>query len=137
MFQLGTPGYQTKEVINTSPEEWQIEGALAAFEDKLPEVQALALDKLRTFQQLCKIQKKKKYKDAELLSKIRALMENSNDNVKISALKALGDLKNIVGIEKFIPDVSSLSDYGNEFVQTAALETLGKLGKVKNSYIQK
>jgi HEAT repeat protein len=109
-------------------EGWQINGLLAALEDKIPQVQALALDKLRELGELKKI-------PGEKLHKITDLLDGPNDGVRVSALKALADIEYCP--PKDIPEVVFLLNDRNDNVRTAVLEALGNLGLLARPYIPK
>jgi len=138
---------------------WQIEGALAAWEDTIPEVKANALDKLGELGALDRIPESQIPQIVALLKSgnlqtrssaanavgklgnrakaylgdIAALLENENSDIRFAAVKALGNLGELS--KDFLPQMAAL--LGDKQVSSAAVEALGNLSELSKDYLPK
>lgn len=115
------------EIEKTSAmKDWHIEGAFTALKDKIPEVQIVTLNTLREFSALNKISKSQ-------LKHIVSFLQHSNDNVRIAALNALGEMGGKA--KEYISHIAANLKAPNNDVKAAALKALGKMGKSAKDYI--
>ncbi|MFQ5794145.1 MAG: HEAT repeat domain-containing protein [Candidatus Bipolaricaulia bacterium] len=103
-------------------ETWKINGALAAFEDSNPEVQAKALDKLREFKSLGTIP----------IKRIVDMLEIPDVDVRVTAIRALGAMGEVA--KNQAPMLVDLLKDPDEpglvrFVAAEALRAMGEAAK--------
>ena len=112
---------EEEEEAKPTPKDWQLKGIFAALEDKIPEVQILALRKLQQFDCTAAL-------SDEQIAKIAERADHDNTTIRAEALTVLGLLKNRT--EPYLPKiVVRLADEDAD-VRSAAVTALGELGPV-------
>jgi HEAT repeat protein len=108
------------------PKEWQINGALAALRDKIPEVKAEALRKavmIRIFTRITKTE----------IPSIVALLEYDKPDVRRDAVMVLGQLSELS--KDYIPQIAARLQDNDLYVRRAAVRALGQLSELSKDYI--
>ncbi len=105
---------------------WQVKGALAAWEDTIPEVKANALDKLIQLGALDRIP------DSQI-SQIVTLLKDNNSKNRSSAANALGELGHRA--KAYLGDIAALLENENSDIRSAAVKALGNLEPLSKDYL--
>ncbi|MBW4425167.1 MAG: HEAT repeat domain-containing protein [Nostoc desertorum CM1-VF14] len=135
-FLLSLPWVNAKETPKPKPQDWQINGILAALDDGHDKVKGYALDKLVEYDlKDLKSVGKKPENFAQKAAKI--LKDKSVDSsVCSSAAKALGNLGEAA--KPYVKDIADiLKDKSvDSIVRSGAAEALGNLGEAAKPYVK-
>ncbi len=132
---VASPWVNAKERPKPKPQEWQINGILAALEDNSPKVQGFALGKLAEYQ-LADLKIALKKPEAIAQKAANLLKDKTQDaNVRISAAEALGNFDDAA--KPFIPDIANLLKDKTQdgYVRSSAAQALSNLGDAAKPFI--
>ncbi len=131
-FLLCFPWVNAKEASKPKPQEWQINGIVAALDDGYDEVKGYALEKLREYD--TKDLKSVVKKTEDIAEKILK-DEKVNDSVRQSAALALGNFGEPAA--KYIPDIVNFlkDEKVDSSVRRGAAVALGNFGSAAAKYI--
>ncbi len=129
---VASPWVSAKEKPKPKPQEWQINGILAALEDAYPEVQGASLRRLDEYD--TKALQDSPKRTEELAQKAATLFKNSKQDsyVRDEAVGALGNLGNAA--KPYTPDLADLlkdktESYSSRLNTAVALSNLGDAAK--------
>ncbi|MEH2226400.1 HEAT repeat domain-containing protein, partial [Nostoc sp.] len=134
-FFLCLPWVSAKETPKPKPQQWQIDGIVAALEDSYPKVKQYAFEQLAKYKpQDLKILLKKPEEIAQKAANILK-DEKVDSNVRSSAALALGNLGEAA--TKYIPDILNFlkDEKVDKYVRGSAASALGNLGEAATKYI--
>jgi PBS lyase HEAT-like repeat len=132
---VASPWVSAKEKPKPKPQDWQINGILAALEDSSPSVQSSALSKLTEYD--AKDLKSVLKKPEAIAQKAANLLKDQaqNSSVRDSAAEALGNLGDAA--KPFIPEIANLlkDQAQNSSVRGSAAVSLGNFGDAAKPFI--
>jgi HEAT repeat protein len=134
VISFSLPWVSAKEAEKPKPQDWQINGIIAALDDGYPEVQKLGFDKIAKYE-LKDFDPQKVDNIAKKAVKVLN-DKNANSNVRISAASALGNLGNAA--KPYIKDIADILKDKNidPSVRSSATGVLGNLGDAAKPYIK-
>ncbi len=136
IFFLSFPWVNAKEAPKPKPQQWQIDGIMAALDDDYDKVKSNALDKLSGYeaQDLKPLLKKR----SDVVEKVAKLLKDKSVDsfVRSNAAKALGNMGDagkpyVKDIFDLIKDKSVDSD-----VRSGAAQALGNMGDAGKPYVK-
>ncbi|MEH2399478.1 HEAT repeat domain-containing protein [Nostoc sp.] len=134
-FLLCLPWVNAKETPKPKPQQWQIDGIVAALDDSYPKEKQYAFEKLAKYKlQDLKILLKKPEEIAQKAANILK-DEKVDSDVRGSAASALGNLGEAA--TKYIPDIANIlkDEKVDSDVRGSAASALGNLGEAATKYI--
>ena len=130
---LSLPWVSAEEETKPKPQQWQINGIVAALDDGYDEVKKYALDKLNQYDTK-EINKPEKNK---IIEKIANILKDKevNSNVRSRAAVALGNFGEAAA--KYIPDIVTIlkDEKLNSYARYGAAQALGNFGEAAATYI--
>ena len=135
VFWIASPWVSAQETPKPKPQEWQINGILAALDDGYPDVQGVALERLTIYDptELQTVVKQPK----QLAQKIANLLKNSEQNVHVrwKAIEAVGNLDQAA--EPYLPELGKIlkSKTEDSSIRWRAAESLSNFGDAAKPYI--
>ncbi|MEH2201320.1 HEAT repeat domain-containing protein, partial [Nostoc sp.] len=132
---LCLPWVSAKETPKPKPQQWQIDGIVAALDDSYPKVKGYAFEQLAKYKrQDLKILLKKPEEIAQKAANILK-DEKVNSYIRGSAASALGNLGEAA--TKYIPDILNFlkDEKVDSSVRGNAASALGNLGEAATKYI--
>ncbi len=132
---LSLPWVNAKETPKPKPQDWQINGIVAALDDSYDEVKRYALNKLVEYN--LKDLKSFSNKSEEIAQKAAKILkdEKVDANVRYGAASALGNLGDAAA--KYVPDIANFlkDEKVDANVRSRAAVALGNLGDAAAKYV--
>jgi HEAT repeat protein len=133
IFFLWLPWVNAKEAPKPKPQDWQLNGIIAAIDDIYPGVQGLAFNKLVEYQ----LKDLDKQKLENIAKKAASVLkdEKVDANLRTSAISALGNFGEAA--KSYIPDILAIlkDEKADANVRNGAALALGNFGEAAKSYI--
>jgi HEAT repeat protein len=133
IFLLWLPWVNAKEAPKPKPQDWQLNGIIAAIDDIYPGVQGLAFNKLVEYQ----LKDLDKQKLENIAKKAASVLkdEKVDANLRTSAISALGNFGEAA--KSYIPDILAIlkDEKADANVRNGAALALGNFGEAAKSYI--